>query len=105
MKEFTFTKKANPRRVLALLKESSLAAKFDYVNTKDDEIRVFFKTDLTAAEETGLTKAINELQNAEKELKASLPEFADNAAAITGGLEAGAFYRSGDFVKVVHNGT
>ncbi|MGN7612772.1 DUF2793 domain-containing protein [Magnetococcales bacterium HHB-1] len=31
-----------------------------------------------------------------------LPEYADNAAAITGGLTAGAFYRTGDLLKVVH---
>jgi len=31
-----------------------------------------------------------------------LPEYANNAAAITGGLTAGAFYRTGDLLKVVH---
>lgn len=31
-----------------------------------------------------------------------LPEYADNEAAITGGLTAGAFYRTGDLLKVVH---
>jgi len=31
-----------------------------------------------------------------------LPVYADNAAAITGGLTAGAFYRTGDLLKVVH---
>jgi len=31
-----------------------------------------------------------------------LPEYANNAAAITGGLTAGAFYRTSDFLKVVH---
>ena len=31
-----------------------------------------------------------------------LPEYSDNAAAIAGGLTAGAFYRTGDLLKVVH---
>ena len=31
-----------------------------------------------------------------------LPEYADNAAAIAGGLTIGAFYRTGDILKVVH---
>ena len=31
-----------------------------------------------------------------------LPEYADNAAATAGGLSAGAFYRTGDLLKVVH---
>ena len=31
-----------------------------------------------------------------------LPEYADNAAAIAGGLTVGAFYRTGDLLKVVH---
>ena len=31
-----------------------------------------------------------------------LPEYADNAAAVAGGLTAGAFYRTGDLLKVVH---
>jgi len=31
-----------------------------------------------------------------------LPEYADNAAAIAGGLSAGDFYRTGDLLKVVH---
>lgn len=30
------------------------------------------------------------------------PEYADNAAALSGGLTAGAFYRTGDLLKVVH---
>lgn len=29
-------------------------------------------------------------------------EYADNAAAITAGLEVGQFYRTGDLVKIVH---
>ena len=32
----------------------------------------------------------------------TLPEHADNAAAITAGLTAGARYRTGDFLKIVH---
>ena len=32
----------------------------------------------------------------------NLPEYADNAAAVTGGLTAGALYRTGDLLKVVH---
>jgi len=31
-----------------------------------------------------------------------LPEYVDNAAAIAGGLTAGAFYRTVDLLKVVH---
>jgi hypothetical protein len=31
-----------------------------------------------------------------------LPEYVDNAAAITGGLILGNFYRTGDAVKIVH---
>ncbi len=31
-----------------------------------------------------------------------LPEYADNAAAVAAGLTIGAFYRTGDFLKVVH---
>ena len=31
-----------------------------------------------------------------------LVEYADNATAITAGLTAGAFYRTGDLLKVVH---
>lgn len=31
-----------------------------------------------------------------------LPEYADNAAALAGGLTIGAFYRTGDLLKVVH---
>ncbi len=31
-----------------------------------------------------------------------LPEYADNAAAVTAGLTIGAFYRTGDLLKVVH---
>lgn len=31
-----------------------------------------------------------------------LPEYADNAAALAGGLTVGAFYRTGDILKVVH---
>jgi hypothetical protein len=33
----------------------------------------------------------------------NLKEYADNAAAKTGGLTAGAFYRTGDLLKVVHD--
>lgn len=32
----------------------------------------------------------------------NLPEFADNTAAIAGGLATGQFYRNGDIVQVVH---
>jgi hypothetical protein len=32
----------------------------------------------------------------------NLPEYADNAAAIAGGLSVGQVYRTGDFLKVVH---
>lgn len=32
----------------------------------------------------------------------NIPEYADNSAAISGGLTAGAFYRTGDILKVVH---
>lgn len=31
-----------------------------------------------------------------------LPEYADNATAKAGGLTVGAFYRTGDLLKVVH---
>ena len=31
-----------------------------------------------------------------------IPVYADNAAALAGGLTAGAFYRTGDLLKVVH---
>jgi hypothetical protein len=31
-----------------------------------------------------------------------IPEFADNAAAIAGGLSTGTLYRTGDLVKAVH---
>ncbi|MEW6095982.1 MAG: hypothetical protein AB1567_05600 [bacterium] len=31
-----------------------------------------------------------------------LPEYANNAEAIANGLTAGAFYRTGDVLKVVH---
>lgn len=31
-----------------------------------------------------------------------VPEFADNASAITGGLAAGTIYRTGDLMKIVH---
>lgn len=31
-----------------------------------------------------------------------LPEYADNAVALAGGLTVGAFYRTGDLLKVVH---
>lgn len=31
-----------------------------------------------------------------------LPEYADNAAALAGGLIPGQVYRTGDFLKVVH---
>ena len=31
-----------------------------------------------------------------------IPEYANNAAALAGGLTAGAFYRTGDLLKVVH---
>ena len=33
----------------------------------------------------------------------SLPEYADNAAAIAGGLAVGTLYRNGDSVYVVHS--
>ncbi len=32
----------------------------------------------------------------------NLPEYADNAAALAGGLIVGQFYRTGDTLKVVH---
>jgi hypothetical protein len=32
----------------------------------------------------------------------NLPEYADNAAALEGGLTVGQVYRTGDFLKVVH---
>lgn len=32
----------------------------------------------------------------------NLPEYADNAAALAGGLIVGQFYRTGDILKVVH---
>jgi hypothetical protein len=32
----------------------------------------------------------------------NLPEYADNAAALAGGLTVGQVYRTGDFLKVVH---
>jgi hypothetical protein len=37
-----------------------------------------------------------------KVLVAGVPEYADNAAAITGGLSAGTIYRTGDALKIVH---
>lgn len=33
---------------------------------------------------------------------AGIPEYADNAAAVTAGLTAGEFYRTGDILKIVH---
>jgi hypothetical protein len=32
----------------------------------------------------------------------AIAEFADNAAAIAGGLAVNTFYRTGDFLKIVH---
>lgn len=32
----------------------------------------------------------------------NLPQYADNTAALAGGLHAGQLYRTGDIVKVVH---
>jgi hypothetical protein len=32
----------------------------------------------------------------------NLPEYADNTAALAGGLIVGQFYRTGDILKVVH---
>tara|TARA_R110000796_G_scaffold75286_1_gene168953 strand:- start:2305 stop:2466 length:162 start_codon:yes stop_codon:yes gene_type:complete len=37
-----------------------------------------------------------------KEEVASLVEYTNNSEAIDAGLTIGAFYRSGDFLKVVH---
>jgi hypothetical protein len=33
---------------------------------------------------------------------ANTPEYADNAAALVGGLVAGQIYRTGDLLKIVH---
>ena len=33
---------------------------------------------------------------------ANTPQYADNAAALTGGLVAGQIYRTGDVLKIVH---
>lgn len=33
---------------------------------------------------------------------ANVPSYADNAAAVTGGLAVGQLYRTGDLLKVVH---
>lgn len=33
---------------------------------------------------------------------ANTPEYADNAAALLGGLVVGQFYRTGDYLKIVH---
>ncbi|MDH1603981.1 MULTISPECIES: hypothetical protein [Empedobacter] len=35
-------------------------------------------------------------------VQGGVPEYADNAAAIAGGLEAGTIYRTGDIMKIVH---
>lgn len=36
------------------------------------------------------------------EVFSSVPEYADNAAAVTGGLNVGDIYRTGDVLKIVH---
>ena len=47
-----------------------------------------------------LTKKVNQLCC--KVNFTDLPEYADNAAALAGGLVSGQLYRTGDTVKVVH---
>lgn len=45
---------------------------------------------------------ISDLTNKLDNIGGTYPNYADNAAAITGGLKVGEFYRTGDFFKVVH---
>ena len=50
-----------------------------------------------------VTKLDDEVVAIETELHGILTrEYADNAAAIAGGLTVGQFYRTGDIVKIVH---
>lgn len=49
-----------------------------------------------------LTLRVAELESAVAALTDDIPEFADNAAALTGGLTVGDRYRTGDLLKVVH---
>lgn len=48
-----------------------------------------------------LTKKVNQLCC--KTDYTNLPEYANNAAALAGGLVTGQVYRTGDILKVVHN--
>ena len=56
----------------------------------------------TDAEDTNITKnyKIGSLQSFV--LSQGLVEHADNAAAITAGLDVGQIYRTGDLLKIVH---
>lgn len=42
------------------------------------------------------------IENGNSFFSISVPEYADNAAAVTGGLAVGKMYRTGDLLKVVH---
>lgn len=55
-------------------------------NTADNLIEVFQLLDL----------AVSQL------FSVAIPEYADNATAVAGGLVIGKFYRTGDILKVVH---
>ncbi len=73
--------------------------------TKENKTGVEYdpdKTKIIYAEDT--TKLDDEVVAIETELHGALTrEYADNAAAKTGGLVNGQFYRTGDIVKIVHD--
>jgi len=68
-----------------------------------EALQTLIATDLTAAEVLAAANTVKADANALKLVSATV-EYADNAAAVTGGLAVGALYRitSTDHVGVVH---
>ena len=56
-----------------------------------DRADIFTRTKLLVKKLKEVTSQVN-----------NLPQYADNASALAGGLRVGQFYRTGDIVKVVH---
>ena len=56
-----------------------------------DRTDIFTRTKILVKKLTQVSSQVN-----------NLPQYADNASALAGGLRIGQFYRTGDIVKVVH---
>ena len=81
--------------------EQNLAFAGSYFQLSDDTNNLF-RINATVAEEPTIGAYINTDVKITEKINLTVIEYADNAAAIAGGLVIGDVYRTGDLLKIVH---